>query len=130
MEFNDPRGIYLQIADRMRERILSAEWNDGERIPSVREMAVELGVNPNTVARSYQVLVERQLIVNHRGKGYFITDNAAERILTDMKEEFMKRELLKIARKMRMLSIEPDELYSKLNAHSRALQKVEGKQSK
>ncbi len=130
MEFNDPRGIYLQIADRMRERILSAEWSDGERIPSVREMAVELGVNPNTVARSYQVLVERQLIVNHRGKGYFITDNAAERILTDMKEEFMKRELLKIARKMRMLSIEPDELYSKLNAHSRALQKVEGKQSK
>jgi len=127
MEFNDPRGIYLQIADRVRERILRAEWSEGERIPSVREMAVELGVNPNTVARSYQVLVERQLIVNYRGKGYFITDSAAERILTDMKEEFMERELLKIARKMRMLSIESDEIYLKLNAHGRALQEGEEK---
>ena len=79
MGFNEPNGIYLQIADQIRERILRGEWKTGERIPSIRELAVELGVNPNTVTRSYQRLLERELISNRRGRGYFVSENAAER---------------------------------------------------
>ena len=52
MEFKEPKGIYLQIADQICIRILQDEWGAGERIPSIRELAVELGVNPNTVTKS------------------------------------------------------------------------------
>ena len=58
MEFSEPRGIYLQIADQIRDRILQGEWQSGERIPSIRELAIELGVNPNTVTKSYQALLD------------------------------------------------------------------------
>ncbi len=110
MEFSDPKGIYLQIADRVRERILGGEWNAGERIPSVREMAVQLGVNPNTVARSYQALVDRSIIVNQRGRGYFVDGDAAARILEEMRREFLTEELPEIVRTMQLLGIGPEEI--------------------
>ena len=56
MEFSDPKGIYQQIADQIRERVLQGEWQAGERIPSIRELAIDLGVNPNTVTKSYQAV--------------------------------------------------------------------------
>ena len=69
MEFNQPKGIYQQIADQIRDRILQGEWVGGERIPSIRELAVTVGVNPNTVTKSYQTLMEKQIIENQRGLG-------------------------------------------------------------
>ena len=69
MEFNQPKGIYQQIADQVRDRIAGGEWPAGDRIPSVREMAVNLGVNPNTVTRSYQTLQDKGIIENRRGIG-------------------------------------------------------------
>lgn len=105
MRFSEPKGIYLQIADRIRERILRKEWKSGERIPSIRELAVELGVNPNTVTRSYQKLLDRELISNQRGRGYFVSENAAERALHEMREEFMRDELPRIIAAMRLLGI-------------------------
>ena len=117
MEFSEPKGIYLQIADRVRDRILAGEWKPDERIPSVREMAVELGVNPNTVSRSYQALVDRQLIVNQRGRGYFVTEDAVARVLAEMREEFRRDELPRIVRTMRLLGIGPDEIATRLAAN-------------
>ena len=110
MEFNEPRGIYLQIADQIRDRILRGEWRDGERIPSIRELATELGVNPNTVTRSYQALLDWGVVVNQRGRGYFVSELAAERALKTMREEFMRDELPKFVRAMRMLGIGVDDL--------------------
>ena len=115
MEFSEPRGIYLQIADRIRERILRGEWKTGERIPSIRELAVELGVNPNTVTKSYQKLLERELISNQRGRGYFVSENAAERALNEMKEEFMRDELPRIIGTMRLLGIGLEEIAGPLS---------------
>jgi len=114
MEFSEPRSIYLQIADQMRIRILQSEWKDGERIPSIREMAVELGVNPNTVTRSYQALLDWGVVVNRRGRGYFVCEQAAERALVTMREEFVREELPKIARAMQTLGIGMDELAGRL----------------
>ena len=85
MEFSEPKGIYLQISDQIRERILQGDWQPGERISSIRELAVELGVNPNTVTRSYQTLMDREIIINQRGRGYFVSDNASERVLDEIK---------------------------------------------
>ena len=115
MEFSEPKGIYLQIADRIRERILRGEWKAGERIPSIRELAVELGVNPNTVTKSYQKLLERELISNQRGRGYFVSENAAERALNEMKEEFMRDELPRIIGAMRLLGIGLEEIADRLS---------------
>ena len=115
MEFSEPKGIYLQIADQIRERILRGEWRTGERIPSIRELAVELGVNPNTVTKSYQKLLERELISNQRGRGYFVSENAAGRALNEMKEEFMRDELPRIIGAMRLLGIGMDEIAGPLS---------------
>ena len=110
MEFSEPKGIYVQIADQIRERILRGEWEAGQRIPSIRELAVELGVNPNTVTKSYQKLLERELISNQRGRGYFVGERAAERARDEMKEEFMRDELPRIIGTMRLLGIGIDEI--------------------
>ena len=110
MEFSEPRGIYLQIADQLRDRILEGEWQAGERIPSIRELAVELGVNPNTVTRSYQTLLDWGIVANQRGRGYFVSDEATQRALAAMRKEFVRDELPKVIRAMQMLDIGMDEL--------------------
>ncbi len=110
MEFSEPRSIYLQIADQIRERILQGEWQDGERIPSIRELAIELGVNPNTVTKSYQALLDWGIVANQRGRGYFVSERAAERALTGMREEFVRDELPKVIRAMQTLGIGLDEV--------------------
>ena len=115
MEFNEPKGIYLQIADQIRERILRGEWKAGERIPSIRELAVELGVNPNTVTKSYQKLLERELISNQRGRGYFVSKDAAGRALKEMKDEFMCEEVPRILRTMKLLDIGLDEIAERMS---------------
>ena len=115
MEFSEPKGIYLQIADQIRERILREEWKAGERIPSIRELAVELGVNPNTVTKSYQKLLERELISNQRGRGYFVSEDAAARALKEMKDEFMCEEVPRILRTMKLLDIGLDEIAERMS---------------
>ena len=114
MEFSEPKGIYLQIADEIRERVVEGDWRPGERVPSIRELAVELGVNPNTVTKSYQRLVDRGIISSRRGLGYFVSEDARERGLEEMRHEFLRDELPKIVRTMRVLGIGPDELVSHL----------------
>lgn len=118
MEFNQPKGIYQQIADQVCDRILQGEWNGGERIPSIRELAVNLGVNPNTVTRSYQTLLDSQIIENRRGIGYFVTDQAKQNILRERKSEFIVEELPSLFRTMHLLDIGIDEIqeyYSKFD---------------
>ena len=120
MEFSEPKGIYLQIADQIRERVVGGDWRAGERVPSIRELAVELGVNPNTVTRSYQRLVDRGIISSRRGLGYFVSEDARERALEEMKHEFLRDELPSIVRTMRLLGIGPDDLALELARHEPA----------
>ena len=110
MEFNQPKGIYQQIADQIRDRILEGEWRNGERIPSIRELAVSVGVNPNTVTKTYQALTDRRIIENQRGIGYFVAADAKEKILAELRSEFIRDELPRLFRMMRLLDIGVDEL--------------------
>ncbi|HSC15618.1 MAG TPA: GntR family transcriptional regulator [Gammaproteobacteria bacterium] len=110
MEFNQPKGIYQQIADQMRDRILAGEWQEGERIPSVRELAGGVGVNPNTVTKSYQALLDREIIENQRGLGYFVAVDAKRRIVEEMKKEFVREELPRVFRTMRVLGMRLQDL--------------------
>jgi DNA-binding transcriptional regulator YhcF (GntR family) len=106
MEFSQPKGIYVQIAEQIRDRILEREWAEGDRIPSIREMAISLGVNPNTVTKSYQTLTERNIIENQRGLGYFVANEAQKTILDELKEEFIREELPRVFRTMRLIGMD------------------------
>ncbi len=115
MEFSSHQAIYLQIADQVCESILTGKWQYDNKIPSVRDMAVQIEVNPNTVARAYSLLQEKGIIINKRGLGYFITNDALEITLREKQEAFKKIELPRMFKMMRLLKIDPEaigELYS------------------
>jgi DNA-binding transcriptional regulator YhcF (GntR family) len=110
MEFSRPKGIYHQVADLMRDRILDGEWREGERIPSVRELAAGVGVNPNTVTKSYQALLDRKIIESQRGLGYYVAGDAKRRIVEEMRSEFVREELPRLFRVMRILGLRVEDL--------------------
>ncbi len=105
MEFDDNKPIYIQIADNICERILEGQYKAGDRISSVREWGATIGVNPNTVARSYELLAERGVIENSRGIGFFITRTATERIKEFERKVFLENELPSLIRKAELLEI-------------------------
>ena len=105
MDFNQNKPIYLQIADSICEKILQGEYLPDERILSVRELGVSLGVNPNTIARVYDHLQGMEVIYNKRGIGYFVSPDALERILQMQREDFLKNELPAVVKKMKLLGI-------------------------
>lgn len=110
MEFNGNKSIYLQICDGICERILSGELEPDMRIPSVREYGAEIGVNPNTVMRSYEKLTSDNIIYNRRGIGYFISQDAKQIVLQTMKRDFLENEMPQIIKKMHLLGISIEEL--------------------
>ena len=81
MEFRKQKSIYQQIADRLMDQLLAGTPPADERMPSVRDVAVSLGVNPNTVMRSFDYLQQEGIIYNRRGVGYFASPDAKEKIL-------------------------------------------------
>jgi DNA-binding transcriptional regulator YhcF (GntR family) len=76
MEFINNKGIYLQIADNLSEKVIEGKYPPGEKIPSVRDLATDIGVNPNTVMRTYSELQSRGIIENKRGIGYYVSEQA------------------------------------------------------
>lgn len=110
MEYSEHKPIYLQNVDLMQEKIVSGEWQEEERIPSVREMGAMVGVNPNTVVRSYQLLETQDIIYNKRGLGYFVKEGAVARIKENVKKEFIGSELPQFKAKAAMLGITKEEL--------------------
>ncbi|MDD2889398.1 MAG: GntR family transcriptional regulator [bacterium] len=69
-------AIYLQIMDRIKRAIVRGDWKTGEQVMSVRDMAIKIGVNPNTVARAYAELEREGMLVSKRGMGTFVTEDA------------------------------------------------------
>ena len=111
MEFNSNKAIFLQIRDAIRERILAGELKEGDRIPSVREYGASIGVNPNTVMRTYERLTSEGVIYNQRGIGYFISEGARDIVLENSRKEFLETELPVVIRKMELLGLNPKELF-------------------
>ncbi|WP_020606266.1 GntR family transcriptional regulator [Spirosoma spitsbergense] len=113
MDFRDKQAIYLQIADYVSEQILLDRWVAGEKIPSVRDLAAELEVNPNTVMRTYEFLSQQGVIANRRGIGYFPEEEAIDRIKTYRREQFLANDLPAFFRNMYLLGIELPEIESR-----------------
>ena len=110
MEFKDKQSIYLQIADYICEQILLGKWPPGERIPSVRDLAAMLEVNPNTVMRTFDFLQNKEIIFNKRGIGYSADDKAHERILAYRKERFLESELPEFFKTLYLLNVSMNDL--------------------
>jgi GntR family transcriptional regulator len=105
MEFNRERSIFIQIADLVCENILSGKWKNGDRIPSVRELAVAIEVNPNTVMRTYALLQEKGILSNKRGIGYFTSDDAYLNTLRHKKDEFINKDLPQFLKTLKLLGM-------------------------
>ena len=110
MEFRKQKSIYQQIADRLMDQILAGAPAEDERMPSVRDVAASMGVNPNTVMRSSDYLQGEGIIYNRRGVGYFASADAKEKILAIQRQEFLEEELPLIRQKMKLLGISIEEL--------------------
>lgn len=110
MEFKPQQPIYLQIADYVCEQILCKIWQDSDKISSIRELAVDVAVNPNTVARAYEYLEEQEIIYKQRGIGYFVNNNAHKKIIRLKKDTFLRNELPILFKTLQLLNIDFEEL--------------------
>ena len=110
MEFDSNKPIYLQISDSLCERILSGELKPEDRILSVRELGAELGVNPNTVARSYEKLTDDGIIYTKRGLGYFVSAGARDRVLEAERKSFLENDWPRLLKRAALLDIDLEKL--------------------
>jgi DNA-binding transcriptional regulator YhcF (GntR family) len=113
MQFRESQAIYLQIADHVCEKILLKEWIPEGRIPSVRELAVQLEVNPNTVMRTYEFLQQQGIIYNQRGVGFFSAQDAVKQAMAYRKGVFIERDLPQVFRSLILLGMDIGELEPK-----------------
>lgn len=110
MDFHEDKPIYLQIAELLCEQILTGQWPPEDKIPSVREMGVNLQVNPNTVLRTYDFLQQKDIIFNKRGIGYFVEKDAVKKILDFRREDFYTNTLPNFFKTISLLQISPEEV--------------------
>lgn len=110
MEFRKQKPIYLQIAERLMEQVLQGRFSADDRLPSVRDVASQMGVNPNTVVRTFEYLQQEEIIYQRRGLGYFASADARQKVLAAQRREFFEDELPLIRQRMQLLGISLDEL--------------------
>lgn len=110
MEFREKEAIYLQIAAYVSEQITLGRWPADEKIPSVRELAADLQVNPNTVVRAYEFLQNKEVIANKRGIGFFVEADAKIKIKEYNKERFLNQDLPEFFKDIYLLDIKIEDL--------------------
>jgi|AntRauTorckE5430_2_1112549.scaffolds.fasta_scaffold00189_5 DNA-binding transcriptional regulator YhcF (GntR family) len=110
------QGIYRQIADFGIEQVLAGSWETGERIPSVRQLASEVGVNPNTVMNAYDHLKDLNIIETRRGLGFFVAEAGRQAAMALRRSTFIEDEIPRFKRSLDLLNISLDELNQLLNA--------------
>lgn len=115
MNFKDQKAIYLQIAERICDSILGGEYQEDEKLPSVREYAALVEVNVNTVARSFEWLQMNEVVITRRGLGNFVNLGAKKAVEKIRRQEFFQEQLPDLFRTMRTLGIEIDEVVNEYN---------------
>ncbi len=109
-EWNDGQPIYRQLRDRVVAMILDGVLKEGDPLPSVRNVAADYRVNPLTVLKGYQELVDEQLVETKRGLGMFVTAGARNRLLQGERQKFLAQEWPRIAETIQRLGITPKQL--------------------
>jgi GntR family transcriptional regulator len=109
-EWNDTQPIYRQLRDRVVALMLDGVLNEGDPLPSVRSVAAEYRLNPITVLKAYQELVDEQLVETRRGRGMFIKPGARELLLKGEREKFLAEHWPRIHATIKRLGLTPEEL--------------------
>jgi len=109
-DWNDSQPIYRQLHARIVVMILEGVLKEGAPLPSVRSIAAEYRINPLTVLKGYQQLVDEEVVEVKRGRGMFIHSGARERLLRAEREKFMKEEWPKVRATIQRLGLSPEEL--------------------
>ena len=115
MILKDNQPVFLQIKAWIEDHILRDEWQSGSPLPSVREQSAEFGVNPNTIARTYERLTLDGTVRSTRGVGFFVAEDAKLSIVKQRKEEFYNQQLPAFIRQMQLLGITPQEITEQYN---------------
>jgi GntR family transcriptional regulator len=109
-EWNDGQPIYRQLRDMVAAMILDGVLDEGDPLPSVRNVAAEYRVNPLTVLKSYQQLVDEQIVETRRGRGMFINPGARSLLLQGEREKFLTEQWPRVHATIQRLGLTPEEL--------------------
>ena len=109
-KWNEDLPIYRQLRDRVVAMILEGVLSDGDALPSVSNVAAEYRLNPLTVLKGYQELVDEGLVEKKRGRGMFINDGARKQLLKDERQRFVQKEWPKVVETINRLGLDPDAL--------------------
>ena len=109
-KWNEDQPIYRQLRDRVVAMILEGVLGDGDALPSVRNVAAEYRLNPLTVLKGYQELVDEELVEKKRGRGMFVTEGARVQLLKDERQRFLDKEWPQVAATIERLGLDPSEL--------------------
>jgi GntR family transcriptional regulator len=109
-KWSDDLPIYRQLRDRVVAMILEGVLGDGDALPSVRNVAAEYRLNPLTVLKGYQELVDEGLVEKKRGRGMFVTDGARQRLTKDERQRFIDNEWPKVLEQIKRLGLDAEEL--------------------
>ncbi|MGP3782311.1 GntR family transcriptional regulator [Bacillus sp. 4A_MP3] len=107
-EFQSSKPIYLQIADRVYYRLIRSELSPGDELPSVREMAVQMKVNPNTIQRTYSEMERLGIVETRRGQGTFIAERSD--LKAELKDRLTKDVFKRFIQEMAELGLSPEEM--------------------
>lgn len=108
--WDDNQPIYWQLREQTVSAILDGSLKEGEPLPSVRQVAVDFQINPLTVSKAYQSLVDDGLVEKRRGVGMFVVEGARQRLTQSEREHFLAEEWPRIAQRIQKLGLDPAEL--------------------
>ena len=114
-KWNEDLPIYRQLRDRVVAMMLEGVLNDGDALPSVRNVAAEYRLNPLTVLKGYQELVDEGLVEKKRGRGMFVTEGARKQLLKDERKRFINKEWPKVSATIKRLGLSADELLGEID---------------
>jgi GntR family transcriptional regulator len=122
-EWNESQPIYRQLRDRVIAMILDGVLKEGDPLPSVRTVAAEYRVNPLTVLKSYQELVDEELVEKRRGLGMFVVEGARNSLLKGERQKFLKEEWPRIYANIQRLGLSAEELLNGAGQKSKSKEK-------
>lgn len=111
-QFNDSQPIFVQIRQRIIEMILKRTAAEGDVLPSVRQISADLSVNPLTVTKAYQSLVDIGVVESRRGMGMYVNDGARDKLLTHERQKFLAEEWPRILKQIQALELDPTQLFN------------------
>ena len=119
-KWNEDQPIYRQLRDRVVAMILEGALGDGDALPSVRNVAAEYRLNPLTVLKGYQELVDEGLVEKKRGRGMFVNEGARSQLLKDERQRFIEKEWPKVIETIERLGLDAKELLEQAAASGKA----------